>query len=83
MFTESVTVTGQPTVAIEVGAKTRKALWKTGQTPGTTHRFEYTVQAGESDEFGPDILVNGLTTPTGSTITTTADGAAVVLGHRR
>ena len=52
-------------------------------SPGTTHRFEYTVQAGEEDEFGPDILLNGLTTPTGSTITTTADGAAVLLGHRK
>ena len=83
VFTESVTVTGQPTVAMEVGAETRKALWKTGQAPGTTHRFEYTVQAGELDEFGPDILVNGLTTPTGSTITTTADGAAVLLGHAK
>ena len=83
IFTESVTVTGQPTVAVEVGAESRKALWKTGQSPGTTHRFEYTVQTGEEDEFGPDILVNGLTAPTGSTITTTADGAAVLLGHRK
>lgn len=82
VFTESVTVTGRPEVEIEVGVERRKALWKTGQAPGTTQRFEYTVQTGELDESGPDILLNGLKTPTGSTITTTDDCEAVLLEHR-
>ena len=45
-FSEAVTVTGQPTLALEVGAATRKAGWKIGQGAGAVQRFEYTVAAG-------------------------------------
>ena len=45
-FSEAVTVTGRPTLALEVGAATRKAGWKIGQGAGAVQRFEYTVAGG-------------------------------------
>ena len=46
-FSEAVTVNGRPTLALEVGAATRKAGWKTGQGAGAVQRFEYTVAADD------------------------------------
>ena len=80
-FNESVRVTGgRPTLALEVGENTRSAVWKSGQSAGATHRFEYTVVEGELDIDGPEVPTNGLEAA-GATIRTTTGNKAVALGH--
>ena len=80
-FNESVRVTsGRPTLALEVGENTRSAVWKSGQSAGATHRFEYTVVEGELDIDGPEVPTNGLAAA-GATIRTTTGNKAVALGH--
>ena len=80
-FSEAVTVTGRPTLALEVGAATRKAGWKIGQGAGAVHRFEYTVAAGDADSDGVAVKANGLEAPSGSSIVTVSKGGAVSLRH--
>ena len=80
-FNESVRVTsGRPTLALEVGENTRSAVWKSGQSAGATHRFEYTVVEDELDIDGPEVPTNGLEAA-GATIRTTTGNKAVALGH--
>ena len=81
VFSESVTVTGRPKLALEVGASVLEALWKTGQSAGATQRFEYTVVEGDLDTDGLRVMVNGLATPPSSTIETSDDATDVLLGH--
>ena len=80
-FSEAVTVTGRPTLALEVGAATRKAGWKIGQGAGAVQRFEYTVAAGDADSDGVAAKANGLEAPSGSSIVTVSKGGAVSLRH--
>ena len=80
-FSEAVTVTGRPTLALEVGAATRKAGWKAGQGAGAVQRFEFTVAAGDADSDGVTVKANGLEAPSGSSIVTVAKGGAVGLRH--
>ena len=80
-FSEAVTVTGRPTLALEVGAATRKAGWKIGQGAGAVQRFEYTVAAGDADSDGVAVKANGLEAPSGSSIVTVSKGGAVSLRH--
>ena len=80
-FSEAITVTGRPTLALEVGAATRKAGWKNGQGAGAVQRFEYTVAAGDADSDGAAVKANGLEAPSGSSIVTVSTGGAVSLRH--
>ena len=58
-FTEEVYVTGQPTLALSVGAETRLATLVSGSGT-TTLVFNYTVQAGDQDEDGLSIAPGAL-----------------------
>ena len=84
-FSESVRVTAtptaRPTIGLEIGTATRKAVWKTGQSAGATHRFEYTVAEGDLDMDGIAIRANTLETPAGSAIATSDDSEAVQPSH--
>ena len=82
-FSEPVTVTGRPTLALEIGSAGRKARWKAGQAAGAVQRFEYTVAEGEEDKDGIAVKADGLAVPSGSAIVTTAEREAVILGHGR
>ena len=82
-FSEPVTVTGRPTLALEIGSANRKARWKAGQAAGAVQRFEYTVAEGEEDKDGIAVKADGLAVPSGSAIVTTAEREAVILGHGR
>ena len=80
-FTESVQVTGRPTIGLGVGSNPRIARWKTGQAPGTVQRFEYTVAENEVDTDGVEVTENTLVTPTGSMVQTATGNNAVLLAH--
>ena len=70
VFDDIVHVTGQPTLALSIGAATRQATFDTGS--GTTElAFSYAVQAGDYDEDGISIAA-GPGSLTGGTI---QDGA--------
>ena len=77
-FSESVRVTATPSAAprlsLVVGTATRHAVWKSGQGPGSTHRFEYTVPGGASSTpTGCASQARSLEAPTGSAIVTDGD----------
>ena len=59
-FSEKVFVTGQPTLALSVGAATRNATLVEGSGT-TTLVFNYTVQAGDRDDDGLSIPAGALT----------------------
>ena len=71
-FSESVTVTGAPTLLLTIGSQTRSAVWRAGQGAGTTHRFEYTIAEGDLDTDGVTVRANGLALVPGATLLTTA-----------
>ena len=79
-FSEAVTVSGTPMLELEIGTETRKARYVSGSR-STVLRFEYTVAEGDLDTVGATIAANGLETPTGSSITTTAASETVNLSH--
>ncbi|MCY4012691.1 MAG: autotransporter outer membrane beta-barrel domain-containing protein [Gammaproteobacteria bacterium] len=59
VFSEAVTVDGQPTVELRIGAETRRAQFATGS--GThTLVFRYQVAVGDEDEDGVSIDANAL-----------------------
>ncbi len=58
-FSESVTVTGPPQVALTIGAATRMAGYSSG-SPGTLLVFQYTVTTTDEDTDGASIQANGL-----------------------
>ena len=78
----TATRSAAPRLSLVVGTATRHAVWKSGQGPGSTHRFEYTVQAGELDTDGVRIEARSLEAPTGSAIVTVASAESVRLVHR-
>ena len=59
-FDEEVHVTGQPSVALSVGARTRSAAFASGSGTGTLV-FRYRVEAGDSDDDGLSIGSGALT----------------------
>ena len=74
-FSEIVHVTGQPTLALSVGAATRSAAFLTGS--GTDKlTFRYEVQAGDYDEDGVSIAA-GPGSLTGGTIQDSAGNDAL------
>ena len=78
-FNVPVTVTGAPYVKLEVGAKTREAVWKPGQAAGKVQVFVYTVAKNDEDGAGVTIQANALTRNDG--MIETAGGGTVQLGH--
>ena len=82
-FAEAVTVTGAPTLALEIGAARRKAAY-VGGSGSAVLTFEATeVALGEEDTDGIAVAANGLEVPAGSAILNTADREAAILGHGR
>ena len=83
-FAEAVTVTGAPTLALEIGAARRKAAYVRGSGSAVL-TFEYTpVALGEEDTDGIAVAANGLEVPSGSSIVNTGgDREAAILRHGR
>ena len=82
-FAEAVTVTGAPTLALEIGAARRKAAYVRGSGSAVL-TFEATeVALGEEDTDGIAVAANGLEVPAGSSILNTADREAAILRHGR
>ena len=81
-FAEAVTVTGAPTLALEIGAARRKAAY-VGGSGSAVLTFEYTVVKGEEDTDGIAVEANGLEVPSGSSILNTEDREAAILRHGR
>ncbi len=77
-FSENVTVTGTPAIALTVGATARAAAYTSGSASANLV-FAYTVVAGETDANGVSIDANALTTPGSSSIQSAAGNA--VLTH--
>ena len=69
-FTETVTVTGAPQLALTIGSQTRQAAYDSSDTTPKALYFEYTVQSSDSDTDGISINTNALTL-NGGTITST------------
>ncbi len=77
-FSESVIVTGTPSIAIRVGAATRNAVYVGGS--GTNKlQFRYTIAAGDGDASGVSLDGNALELNGGSIIDTA--GNAAQLSH--
>ena len=60
-FTETVTVTGAPQLALTIGSQTRQAAYDSSDTTPKALYFEYTVQSADSDTDGISINANALT----------------------
>ncbi|WP_167859624.1 S-layer homology domain-containing protein [Paenibacillus cymbidii] len=54
-FSENVTVTGTPTMSVKVGDTVRTATYVSASS-GTALLFRYTVQAGEEDSNGVEVV---------------------------
>ena len=89
-FSEAVTVTGRPTLGLDIGGNVRKADYADYVPPGSVSavlRFEYTVAEGDLDSDGLAVKANGLEAPSGSSIVTVmvapgeTQGEAVILRH--
>ena len=82
-FSEKVRVDaagGRPYLELEVGAETRRAVWKTGPA-GTVQTFSYSVAEGDADRDGVAVVQDSLAL-NGGTIRTDREGAdneAVIL----
>ena len=59
-FSEAVTVTGAPQLALTIGAQTRQADYASG-SGASTLRFNYSVQFSDVDADGVSIAANALT----------------------
>ena len=84
-FSDPVSVTaigGAPTLALEIGAASRKAAYVRGSGSAVL-TFEYTVAEGDEDTDGIAVKADGLTVPSRSSILTTAASEAVMLRHGR
>ena len=79
-FSEAVTVTGRPTLGLDVGVKSRKVGYVSGSGSAVL-RFEYTVVPGDLDSDGLAVKANGLEAPSDSSIVTVAQTEAVILRH--
>ena len=79
-FSEAVTVTGRPTLGLDVGVNSRKVGYVSGSGSAVL-RFEYTVAADDLDSDGLAVKANGLEAPSGSSIVTVAQAEAVILRH--
>ena len=63
-MSEVVIVNGTPSITLDIGGQTRQAVYNPAASTGAILRFDYVVQAGDSDTDG--IAVIGLTLNGGS-----------------
>ena len=85
-FAEAVTVNetgGAPTLALEIGAASRKAVYVRGSGSAVLTFEAAAVALGEEDTDGIAVEANGLEVPTGSSIVNTGDREAAILRHGR
>ncbi len=78
-FSESVTVSGAPQIAVRVGNAEKQAVYRSG-SGNSKLVFEYTVVSGDSDTDGIEIQANKFTLNSGS-ITDVAGNALIALTH--
>ena len=81
-FSEAVTVTGTPQLALTVGGATRQADYASGS--GTTELvFRYTVASGDADTNGISVTASALAAPPGASVRDAAgnDAALALGGH--
>ena len=79
-FDRQVNVTGDPTVELTIGNRTRQATLRTTRTGVPGLGFEYTVQAQDADADGVGIAANAIRLNGGS-ITATDDSTDAALTH--
>ena len=85
-FAEAVTVNetgGAPTLALEIGAASRKAVYVRGSGSAVLTFEAAAVALGEEDTDGIAVEANGLEVPAGSSIVNAADREAAILRHGR
>ena len=76
-FTEALTVTGAPRLAIRIGTTTRQATFDRAELKRL--HFRYTVQRSDDDADGISVAADALTLPAGATVQD-AHGANAALG---
>ena len=79
-FSEAVTVTGSPQVAVSVGSHTRNATYSSSDRSATELTFGYTVQGSDLDLDGVSIAANALGL-NGGTIRKSGTTTDAVLTH--
>ena len=77
-FSAPVTVSGTPTIGLEVGMETRQAEYLTSTVPNVLV-FGYMVAADDTDDNGIAVPANGIRLSGGSIVD--AQGGAAGLGH--
>ena len=78
-FTRAVTVTGSPSIGLDIGGVRRNATYSSGA--GDSLLFRYDVRADDLDADGIDIIANSLELNDGSITGVGGGGAAAVLDH--
>ena len=76
-FSESVQVSGAPSLGLNVGGQIRTARYKSGSGTSTLV-FGYTVQVGDTDTDGVSIAQNAFQLPSGQSIIDVAGNNAVI-----
>ena len=66
LFSEEVTVSGSPRLALEIGGDTRYARWDEERTRGPIVAFRYEVMPEDGDDDGLSIRPDALSTEDGS-----------------
>ena len=79
-FSEAVTVSGSPRVAVSVGGSTRHATYASSNRSATELTFGYTVQGSDRDTDGVSIGANALSL-NGGTIRKSGTTTDAVLTH--
>ena len=78
-FSEAVTITGSPLLALTIGSGTANASYLSGDARNTgattTKYFRYTVAAGDNDTNGISIAANALSLNSGANLATITDAA--------
>ena len=78
IFSETIVVTGTPTLAVTVGANTRTFSYVPKSHITGSAIFEYTVVSGDADADGVSVPANSVTVPSGATIKDAAGNNATV-----
>ena len=80
-FSEPVTVSGTPRLALRVGANTRQADWDERSSSATELAFAYTVADDDKDANGFSLNADSLTVDGGAIVSAAAAAIAADLGH--
>ena len=78
VFSESVDVTGAPTLAAKIGSATRTYTYSSVGSGGGDLNFSYTLQAGDEDSDGVSVDAGSLTLPSDASIKDGAGNDATV-----